>query len=105
MTTPMNPPPMGDVNALVELMKLVADKDAADAYLAQLQSVSQGIYDGLRSQAENATALSAHETALNQREVDLGAREAGIAQREAALRDKENAVAAKIALFKNLMLD
>ena len=103
MTNLVSPPPLQDVNALVELMKLVSDPEAIAAKLQELQEVSAKIYSDLRDTATANDAMTARSVGLDEKEVSLGNREAAIAQREVALHDAENALAAKVAALRNLV--
>lgn len=97
------PPPMADVNALVELAKLLSDKKGATAYLDGLQATSAKIYADLKELSEKADAIAAKETAVNEKEVDLNNREAAIVQRELSLRDQENAHQAKVEALRSIV--
>lgn len=103
MTQVIAPPPQGDVNALVELAKLLSDKKGAVAYLDQLQETSAKIYAGLKETAEKADVLTAKEDALNAKEVELNNREAVIQQREIALKEAETSVSLKLDQLRSIV--
>lgn len=94
---------MDDVNVLVRIMATIADADAAKAYLANLQAVSQKVYDDLRATAIQADANAARESILNDKEVILSQREAALNQREIDMRNAEGALADKLTALRNLV--